>query len=534
MRATVRLLTIALALAAPTLASAQAAPAADEQVARATALARAGNTAEAERVFAQGQRSFPQDARFPTELAGLAFQQKRYPRAASLLHAALRLAPGDTYTNDFLATVYFLEGNTEAALKYWNRVGKPRVESVRAEPEPRVAPALLDRAFAFAPASVVTLAQYRDSQARLDGMGIFPRPQLDLRARDDGSFDLVLRTAERDGFGSSRLEALFNVLHAAPFQAVHADYFNARGHAINVTSVYRWDANKRRVLAELSGPLDRRARFRYELGLDLRNENWAVRNGFSGAAPVLASLNLRREAGSIAVRSDRSDRLRWRIGGELSARDLRSVDAGTMLTPQLRATGTALKQFAEARSTLLNVPERRFILAGSAREDAVRQWSTPQTSFTRLRGELVARWLPQPQGDDYAMEDHLRAGRTFGAVPFDELLMLGLERDNDLPLRAHIGTRDGRKGSAPLGRNYLANSWELDKRLWGNGLMAVSLGPFLDAGAIADNNPALGSHKWLADPGAQVKLRVFSTVVGFSYGKDLRSGSNAIYVTLLP
>jgi hypothetical protein len=64
--------------------------------------------------------------------------------------------------------------------------------------------------------------------------------------------------------------------------------------------------------------------------------------------------------------------------------------------------------------------------------------------------------------------------------------------------------------------------------------MAVSLGPFVDAGAIADSNPALGSHKWLADPGAQARLRVFSTVVAFSYGKDLRSGSNAFYVTLLP
>ena len=34
--------------------------------------------------------------------------------------------------------------------------------------------------------------------------------------------------------------------------------------------------------------------------------------------------------------------------------------------------------------------------------------------------------------------------------------MLGLERDNDLPMRAHIGTRDGRKGSAPGGAQLLS------------------------------------------------------------------------------
>ncbi len=74
----------------------------------------------------------------------------------------------------------------------------------------------------------------------------------------------------------------------------------------------------------------------------------------------------------------------------------------------------------------------------------------------------------------------------------------------------------------------------MDKNIYSNGLLAVKLGPFLDTGAIADPNPALGSHRWLYDTGAQLKLRVFSTTVAFSYGRDLRSGNNAFYVTLLP
>ena len=47
------------------------------------------------------------------------------------LHRALQLDPKDEYANEFLATVYFLEGNLEAALKYWNRVGKPQIAEVR-------------------------------------------------------------------------------------------------------------------------------------------------------------------------------------------------------------------------------------------------------------------------------------------------------------------------------------------------------------------------------------------------------------------
>ncbi|MGB6192107.1 MAG: hypothetical protein WBF42_06555, partial [Terracidiphilus sp.] len=129
-------------------------------------------------------------------------------------------------------------------------------------------------------------------------------------------------------------------------------------------------------------------------------------------------------------------------------------------------------------------------------------------------------------------KQQLRAGKTFGQVPFDELFMLGLERDNDLPMRAHIGTRDGIKGSAPLGRNYLLSSWEGDKNLYSNGLVTVQLGPLLDIGTISDPATGLGSHQWLFDAGAQIKLRVFSTVVAFSWGHDLRTGNNAFYVML--
>ncbi len=135
----------------------------------------------------------PATQRFSVELAGVAFKQKNYPATIRELRRALRLSPGDTYANDFLGTTYFVEGNLEAALKYWNRVGKPQIAEVRAEPVPRLSPALLDHAFAFSPAATLTLPQLADSEARLRGLGVFPQFQFDLNARDDGSFDIVFR-----------------------------------------------------------------------------------------------------------------------------------------------------------------------------------------------------------------------------------------------------------------------------------------------------------------------------------------------------
>jgi hypothetical protein len=83
-----------------------------------------------------------------------------------------------------------------------------------------------------------------------------------------------------------------------------------------------------------------------------------------------------------------------------------------------------------------------------------------------------------------------------------------------------------------MGRSYLLSNTEADKNIYSNGLLTVKLGPFVDAGKIADPFPPLGSHRWLWDAGFQAKVRIFGAEAVLSYGKDLRSGKNAIYVTL--
>lgn len=498
------------------------------------ALAHLGRFAPADAALRAGQRLAPADPRFPVERAGIAFKQKRYAQAAQLLRRALRLTPADPYVNDFLGTIYFLEGNLPAALKYWNRVAKPEIANVREEPAPHVSPALLDRAFTFSPAAKLTLPELLDSEVRVQGLGIFAQHQFDLNARSDGAFDVSFRNQEKNGFGDTKLEAFVLLLRDLPFQGVTPEYDNLRGQAINITSLVRWDAQKRRISAEFSSPFEQSAKYRLALIADLRNENWALRNGFAGFAPVLASLNLRREQCGFELASHARDRFRWQAGAELSHRGFRSVVPGAVLTPTLLSTGYQLKQSAEVEGALLRVPEHRFTVEGSASSQAARLWSQPTESSEKLQGALDWHWFPRAVGDDFEMQQQLRAGKTFGQVPFDELFMLGLERDNDLPMHAHIGTRDGRKGSAPLGRSYFLQSFGADKNLYSNGLIALKLGPLLDIGKITDPGTPLGSHRWLFDLGAQFKVRVFSTTVALSYGKDLRTGNNAFYAALIP
>ncbi|HJZ13061.1 MAG TPA: hypothetical protein VJ521_12965, partial [Acidobacteriota bacterium] len=83
--------------------------------------ARQNRWSEARTALEEGEKLAPFDKRFPLELAGIAFKVKDLNASKKYLHRALSLDSQDRYGNEFLATVYYLEGNVESALKYWNR-----------------------------------------------------------------------------------------------------------------------------------------------------------------------------------------------------------------------------------------------------------------------------------------------------------------------------------------------------------------------------------------------------------------------------
>ena len=297
-----------------------------------SALAHLGRWNEARAAFLAGRRLRPGDERFPIELGGVAFKQKRYAEAARWLREGLRRAPGDAYANDFLATIYFLEGNTEAALKYWNRIDKPHLEKVRIQPGLRVDPALLDRAFSFAPASTLRLPDFLTTQQRVAELGIFPASSWHLEALDNGNFDMAFQAQERNGWGNGKWEALLSTFRGA-FLPDGLSGILQLGRLGNQPDIARALG---RTEAPLTGFPVRAVRaqnpkYRYQVGVDLRNENWDLRQSSEGPAPVLGALNLQRSAVSGEVTSLNSGRWNWLAGAELSYRDYRNVIRRTLV-----------------------------------------------------------------------------------------------------------------------------------------------------------------------------------------------------------
>jgi hypothetical protein len=499
------------------------------------ALAKLQRWQESRAAFEAGHRKAPREARFLVELAGVDYKLKDMRAAKRELRAALKLEPKDKYTLEFLGTLYFLDGNIEAALKYWNAIEKPRLRKVSVAPPPTLDPALLQNAIGFNAPQILTGDALLGAEARLDSLEIYPRRREDLTPAGDGNYDATFHMAERNLWGDTWWEGALTWLSGLPYATVYPQVFNLGHEAVNVTSLLRWDSEKRRAFVDGSMPLLHQSKYRLHIYFDGRNENWNLTNTFFGGGPALSDLNVRRVAGGAELRSVMSGRWSWSTGVEIANRSFRN------LTPEAAAAGktfftdgNSISYWGRLDRSLLRLPENRFTIDGSGEGRVGREFATGFGSYGAVRGSLTAHWLPQASGDDYEMLARVRAGDAFGDIPFDELYQLGIERDNDLWLRGHAGTDDGRKGAAPLGRRYFLANWEVDKRVYSNGIFTVKLGPFVDNGSVADSSGLFGSQKWLWDTGAQCKIRVLSSVtVVLIYGRDLRGGKNVFYGTAL-
>ncbi len=506
---------------------------ADLDFCRGMALAGLGRLEEARRALEAGQEKASSDKRFPLELAGVAFKLGDESGSRRFLKRALKADPQDSYGNDFLATLYFLQGNLEASLKYWNRVGKPRIENVETVPSPKMDPSLLDRSLAFSPASTLTLNELVSTRERLEFTDVFPAYRFELAPKQDGSFDLRLHVLEGDAWGDPLATRLLSIFREVPYQTIHFDLFDIGGSARNLESSYRWDAQKRRLFAAYSSPLKGSSRLRLRLWLDGRNENWNVpRSSSTASSPLLFKLK-KLEAGA-GVAALIRDRWEWKTGVSLSDRRflqsplVRSVPSG------LFDEGLSLKYEAGLRRQLFDLPERRFRADALAKFLAARALSKPADHYARMDLGLNWDWLPQSRGDDYHLSGRLRIGEMLGQPPLDELYSLGLERDNDLYMRGHSGTIDGMKGAGPLGRSLVLLNCDMDKIIHDGGLWRITLGPFLDTGRVYDGSAGLGSRKLLWDAGVQSKISILGKLsFALSYGWDLRAGKSAFYSGVL-
>jgi hypothetical protein len=444
-------------------------------------------------VLALGNPEAPSDPLL--EQASVAFRSGDLASAKRMARKSLQTgnASGSALTNEFLATMFFLEDNLDAALKYWNRNGAPRLREVRMDFQSRWDPVLLDHTVGISRATVLRNSDYRLAQKRLEATGAFSRFTFDLspvdppRLSGESDYDLSLRAAERSAWSP------VSWLRGLPYQTVMPEFRNIGGRAINITSAWRWDVDKRRLLAQVSGPVSPSTR--YEVGVDARNEIWDL----DGQIVPVKKQELRVGLGAVAT-----SRWTWASGAIIVR----------------RPSVTSLKYDGSMSYDLLRIPDKRLGISSEFRSQFGRALSTTQR-IARLEGTLQLDWFTRPAGDDYRVFLRARSGRIWGSPTLDELFSIGVDRDEDFKLRGHSTTRDGRKGAAPIGRRYLLMNFEISKTVLDKSFFKATLVPFLDIARV-------GSA--FVDAGAELRLSIASMLTfSVSAGRDLRAGRTLVF-----
>ena len=495
---------------------------------RGIALAGLERLIEAEEQLTIAVQKSPRQGRYRVELAGTLFLQKRWTEAREALLPARNMACEEcdpTYLDDFLATLYFLEGNLEAALKYWNKIGKPVLRNIRVEPEDFLRPELLHSALAFSPGEPLELKGLQKTVMTLGESQIVGRHSIRLVPRVEGDYDAELVAVPKSGTISRRpLRSAVLIGRELPFETLHLSLMNPAGSGLSWQSMLRWDERDSRIASSLTGPLAGRLDQLYSIHLDARKEAWEVP---PAARFNTSSFDSRRLTLGAGFSSRIDQRWRWNTGVDLSWR--RADYQGAQPLPsreEIFEAGKVLEYAIGVERTLLIRPEQGLETVASLQARTGRFWSSDSHIFGQLEGEIRARWSLHPGEDGTTLGASLHAGTTEGTVPFDKLFHLGADRDHSVFFRAHPARTSGLRGTGPWGPRYWLGRVDVSRKLYERPFFSVSAGPFVDLGQVAripDSSPDRGLL--LVDAGIQTRIRLaYSLEVHFSLGLDTRRG----------
>lgn len=477
---------------------------------------------EAHQALSLGQAIAPADSRFPTELAGVAFRLDHHREARRSLRRALRLAPDDEYARNFLGTLHLLNTNLDAALAQWNRLDRPRLSTIETPASLHTRSDLLGRALTFAPTETLTLAELRTSRARLELLNAFATYNFDLVPDGtNNNYRLRMRAFERRGWSGSPLLTAASLARGLPYQTVFLDYVNPRGRASSLHALARWDTNRRRANLRYSRPLSGEPRHRWSVFADARNERWGL-SPFRGSAP-LTDFQLQKVEAGVGVSSVVNGALQWSGETAINVRSYRGEATDSVRTPD----ATGVRSDLRFRWTPLRLPARRITFSTDSRVGLGSVRGDNGGTYGRFESAAQLRW---DSDNNWSARTRLSAGVLSGTAPFDELYILGVERDNPLEFRGIRGARDGQKGSAPVGDRFWLASSDVTRRLARISFLDLHAGPFFDAGTVSDRRSEFGSQRMQLAAGVQLELRVLGIFgVKLLYGRDLRTGNDLFF-----
>src|SRR2546428_2555055 len=222
----------------------------------------------------EGARRYPQDSRLHNQLADLYLEYNDREAAKSELERSLVVDPNNNYASDLLATINMSEGEVQAALRSWNRSGRPVINDILHNYYLTFSSCVVRDAVAFHPAGILRYDEWKTTESRLLETENFANVGLEVEpTRVPDQYNAIVRTTAKRNSWS---DFLFGLLKGAPVETSYVDLWNIGNSRVNFNGNYRWDTNRRRIEGRLKIPLPWPGLFHLELGNSWRAERWDV------------------------------------------------------------------------------------------------------------------------------------------------------------------------------------------------------------------------------------------------------------------
>lgn len=232
-------------------------PGCDDRLNRALDEIRAQGIDRADALLTAVQAACPASAGPVRELSGVRFGQRRWNDAATLAREALRLSPHDEYALDVLGSSLFMLHDEMGALRAWNQIGKPRVNTVRIDGLHHVRYQAIAELLAMAPNSLLTADRYARARRRLSELPDRAAARLSVKPEADGFATVDVVVVELAAMPRGAVEWAGLAARTAANQEIDATIPGVSGQGEVWSAGWRWWSNRPGVSVGFAAPRPR-------------------------------------------------------------------------------------------------------------------------------------------------------------------------------------------------------------------------------------------------------------------------------------
>ena len=459
---------------------------------RALDAAGAGRLEEAIQLLDAAQRACPDEAIVRRELAGVRFRQRRYTDVVPLAESYTALVPGDSLGWQLLATSRFVAGDRTAALRAWNRIGRPVTDLVRIEGSEHIRYRVLTDQVGASHGEPLTPGSLELARRRLADVPALRSSVVDYEPVPGGMAELRVAVDERPVVEPLWRLILANAIRAAAQHEVEIAVASPTRLGELFTAQWRWEEARPRVAVGAAMPAVIGVPGVLKIG-----ENWD-RFHFGGAD------NARLEESRRAIHIG--------FGGWATA----GVRPSVALTYD-RWSGSRSYVAASLNMDLYARRDRFRLRVGGTQASGL----SGTGAYTQL--EAVARWasattIARPSWSARVGINWASEGTPQGAWP-----IAGTNLEWAIPLRAHSAITGGLLDPASTGRRIAHAGLTGDYPIHRFGLIVLGVGGFVDGARIDHRADGSAADRWLIDAGGGLRLGVGDGSLGV-FRLDLARG----------